>query len=215
MSINDRVEQSKAEIEAAQEVIERRGGFTADEVFKPKGELDQAGEDWSAQRVRGATGSVFTAQGHEFCGMTDAELRARYAVNIPASVTLEGLAAVLTALAPAHAEAYRVGYDTTPIVTALAKAAESVTALLTTEVGDEDVSIGSPSKVMTKEETAALLAEHLRQHQRHAASAMTAFDGLNMALQAVDDAENAGLLASHAAREVRGRIQDLKEKVSK
>lgn len=93
--LQDMVEQSKAKVEAAQEVIERRGGFTADEVFKPKG------EDWSAQRVRGATGSVFTSPGHEFCGMTEADLRARYAVNIPASVTLEGLAAVIGALMPA------------------------------------------------------------------------------------------------------------------
>lgn len=97
MDIDERVAQLKAKAEAAQEVIERRGGFTADEVFRQMGELDRAGEDWSTRRVRDPGFGQSLDLGTYEKAKAEKER---------GPVTLEGLAAVIGALAPLY------GHDT-------------------------------------------------------------------------------------------------------
>lgn len=101
---------------------------------------------------------------HLFCGVSEEAMRAMYTVNVPAAMTLEGLAAVISALSAAAQVLNSFSRERRDVESAINKAAAAVTALLSTD--DEDVSIGSPSMVMTKEETVALYAEHLKQHQR-------------------------------------------------
>jgi hypothetical protein len=97
------------------------------------GPVGRQNEEWSAREVR-----PLNQSDHRFCGVSEEALRAMYAVNIPTAVTLEGLAAVIGSLSEAlHA----LGGDrdeNKQTIAALVKAAEAVTALLTTEVRASD-----------------------------------------------------------------------------
>jgi len=97
------------------------------------GPVGRQNEEWSARDVRPANQSD-----HRFCGVSEETLRAMCAVNLPAAVTLEGLAAVIGSLSEAlHA----LGGDrdeNRQTIAALVKSAEAVTALLTTEVKASD-----------------------------------------------------------------------------
>lgn len=84
--------------------------------------------EWSAQEVRN------TQDAHRFCGLSEDALRTLYAVNIPAAVTLEGLAAVIGSLSEALNVLGGDRNENKETIAALVKAAEAVTALLTTEV---------------------------------------------------------------------------------
>lgn len=91
--------------------------------------------------------------------------------NLPSRVTLEGLASVIGSLTGALSALYGANYNSEAHEAAHAlrvlsvKVRELAGCKDETASDDEEVSVGSPSMVMTPEQMKELLADHLRQHQ--------------------------------------------------
>lgn len=118
-SIGERMDHSKAKVEEAQRVIEQRGGFTAADVHKPA-------EEWSSREVR--TGLEYNSRLD--LGAYEAQRKAK---ELP-PVTLEGLAAVISALS-GLAAALKGTHEpemAASVRNAVIKATEAATAMLTT-----------------------------------------------------------------------------------